>query len=150
MHSFSTLITLPLALLLVLPSALASPTLHPRLHAVAPREFEYTHQHTHTRTGAPRQTSVVASKRNPVGDCNVAGQHCCNTAVSHNSTSANVLAGLLGSNLMPDSGLLMGIDCTPLAPMLSAAGQCTGTMVCCSGDQHYDGLINIGCSPIEM
>ncbi|KZT62042.1 hypothetical protein CALCODRAFT_490606 [Calocera cornea HHB12733] len=152
MHAFSTLITLPLVLLAALP-ALASPTLHPRLHAASPREFNYDHHHyTHTRTADSRQTAaaVVPAKRNPVGDCNVAGQHCCNTTVSHNSTSASVIAGLLGSSLMPGDNLMMGLDCTPLAPLLSAGGQCTATTVCCSGDQTYNGLINVGCSPFEL
>ncbi|EJU04183.1 hydrophobin, partial [Dacryopinax primogenitus] len=83
--------------------------------------------------------------------CNVAGQHCCNQLIQHQSSTANLIFSILrlDSSTQPDSGSSLGIDCSPLGSIASGE-TCNAIPVCCSGDQTYNGLVNVGCSPISL
>ncbi|KIJ45393.1 hypothetical protein M422DRAFT_166783, partial [Sphaerobolus stellatus SS14] len=75
---------------------------------------------------------------------------CCTTTAASDSTLANTLAGLLGIVL---SGVIgdIGLGCTPIT-LFSGVGQganCAQQPVCCTGNQ-FNGLINVGCTPISL
>ncbi|KZO91034.1 hypothetical protein CALVIDRAFT_542191 [Calocera viscosa TUFC12733] len=89
---------------------------------------------------------------NTVGDCNVTGQYCCDSLVSHSSASASALTGLLSlpTSLLPDQDSYMGLGCSPIASLLESGGQCSTNQVCCKGSQKMEnGLINVGCSSVS-
>ncbi|OAX40579.1 fungal hydrophobin [Rhizopogon vinicolor AM-OR11-026] len=63
----------------------------------------------------------------------------------------NSLASLLG--LLPIVGNIpgdIGLGCSPISVVgLGQGSSCTQEPVCCS-NQQYNGLINVGCSPINL
>jgi len=93
----------------------------------------------------------VRRQDSTIGDCNVSGQYCCDSTLSHSSASASALAGLLPTSILPDQALSMGIGCSPLGSILQSGGQCTTNQVCCKGSQEMKGgLINMNCSPLSL
>ncbi|KZT52595.1 hypothetical protein CALCODRAFT_502085 [Calocera cornea HHB12733] len=85
------------------------------------------------------------------GDCNVSGQYCCDSLLSHQSASASALTGMLSAplSLLGDQSTYMGLGCSPIAPLLQAGGQCSTNQVCCKGSQTFNnGLLNVGCSSV--
>ncbi|KIJ60366.1 hypothetical protein HYDPIDRAFT_117274 [Hydnomerulius pinastri MD-312] len=81
--------------------------------------------------------------------CNTGSISCCNQTYSSTSTSITSLLGLLGIVLGPVEGLL-GLGCSPITVVGTGSGaQCTQQPVCCTGNT-FNGLINIGCTPINI
>ncbi|KAI9461329.1 hydrophobin [Boletus coccyginus] len=79
--------------------------------------------------------------------CNTGSIQCCQSVQSANSPAATVLAPLLGLAGLLGNGQI-GLQCSSLTGAGSSA-QCESNPVCCN-DTHYDGLINVGCSPIDL
>ncbi|KIJ64698.1 hypothetical protein HYDPIDRAFT_62219, partial [Hydnomerulius pinastri MD-312] len=81
--------------------------------------------------------------------CNTGSIQCCNNTYSSTDASLTSLLGLLGVVLGPISGLV-GLGCTPVTVIGTGSGAvCTQQPVCCTGNT-YNGLINVGCSPINL
>ncbi|KAF9224193.1 hypothetical protein BS17DRAFT_817089 [Gyrodon lividus] len=60
-----------------------------------------------------------------------------------------MLLGLLGA-VLPNVQGLVGLGCTPITVVGTGSGAvCTQQPVCCTGNT-YSGLINVGCSPINL
>nr|ABG33849.1 hydrophobin [Paxillus involutus] len=85
----------------------------------------------------------------PTSQCNTGTTQCCNNVQSASSMNqllsavgfVNVLAGLTGN---------VGTDCTPITAVGTGSGaDCTAQPVCCT-DNTFNGLINIGCTPINI
>ncbi|KAF9236113.1 hydrophobin [Melanogaster broomeanus] len=94
--------------------------------------------------------------RMDLSSCNTGPISCCNNTYSMNSDSLPLTASLLPSlktarsPCSPD-GLtsiddLVGLGCTLI---VGSAASCTQQPVCCTGNT-FNGLINLGCSPINM
>ncbi|KIJ63808.1 hypothetical protein HYDPIDRAFT_91924 [Hydnomerulius pinastri MD-312] len=90
-------------------------------------------------------TSVYARD----GQCNTGAINCCNNVQSASEFSqlfsmlglGDVLAGVTGD---------VGTDCTPITVVGTGSGAtCQQQPVCCT-DNTFNGLINIGCSPINL
>ncbi|PVG00406.1 hypothetical protein CPB86DRAFT_701504, partial [Serendipita vermifera] len=75
---------------------------------------------------------------------------CCQSIHQTTSTHSQFITGLLGIALPADKSML-GIQCTPIANLLSLTGSstCHSQSVCCTGND-YHGLVTLGCSPISL
>ncbi|EED82016.1 predicted protein, partial [Postia placenta Mad-698-R] len=89
---------------------------------------------------APTSTSTATSGGSGAGQCNTGSVQCCNSVVS--GDSAHSLLGLLGI-VLENVGELVGIGCQGIV----GGSTCTSAPVCCENNT-FDGLINLGCSPI--
>ncbi|KAH7920320.1 fungal hydrophobin [Leucogyrophana mollusca] len=92
-----------------------------------------------TPTNVARQSS----------QCNTGSISCCNSVQSSSSNVVTSLLGLLGIVLGDLTGQV-GIGCTPITVVGTGSGAtCTQEPVCCTNN-YYNGLINVGCSPINL
>ncbi|EDQ99412.1 type 1 hydrophobin [Laccaria bicolor S238N-H82] len=81
--------------------------------------------------------------------CNTGSLQCCNQTFSSTSGEANLLGALLNLNLGQLTGQI-GLSCTPISVIgLGQGASCTQQPVCCSGNT-FNGLINVGCTPISL
>ncbi|KAL1716387.1 fungal hydrophobin-domain-containing protein [Schizophyllum commune] len=110
------------ALLLALP-ALAMAT-------AVPRDAE---------TGSPPKCSS-----GPVWCCNEVDK---STAISKNSAK---YFNLLHLSLLNVKGPLIGTQCSPLSVIGVGGGTHCSTQTVCCNDVHQSGLVNVGCTPINV
>ncbi|KAF8161405.1 fungal hydrophobin-domain-containing protein [Crassisporium funariophilum] len=82
------------------------------------------------------------------GDCNTGPIQCCNTVQQSTATNLGILSGLLGL-VLPSIGGLIGLNCSPLGVLGIGGNSCSSQPVCCTNNQ-FNGLINLGCSPINI
>ncbi|KAF9043361.1 fungal hydrophobin-domain-containing protein [Panaeolus papilionaceus] len=81
--------------------------------------------------------------------CNTGSVQCCNQVMDSKSDSFTVLAALLGFSISDITGQV-GMGCSPISVIgLGSGANCNAQPVCCSGNK-FNGLINIGCSPITL
>ncbi|OJA10622.1 hypothetical protein AZE42_05701 [Rhizopogon vesiculosus] len=87
--------------------------------------------------------------RGDSSQCNTGSIQCCQK--TETVDEYNSLAPLLG--LLPIIGNIpgdIGLGCSPISVVgLGQGSSCTQEPVCCS-NQQYNGLINVGCSPINL
>ncbi|KAI9571828.1 hydrophobin [Boletus coccyginus] len=97
-------------------------------------------------TAAPAELEV-----RQISQCNTGSISCCDTTYSSSSTFVYELFGLLG--LPPPSssgGSQVGVSCSPTTIGGTGTGSsCTQQPVCCAGNS-FNGVINVGCSPITI
>ncbi|KAF8893177.1 fungal hydrophobin-domain-containing protein [Gymnopilus junonius] len=82
-----------------------------------------------------------------VSQCNTGPVQCCNNVGSAESLGVNGLLGLLGIAVDPITAIL-GVDCTSVVGIANG-NSCSAQPVCCTNNQ-FNGLINVGCSPINV
>ncbi|KAG2155292.1 hydrophobin [Suillus bovinus] len=81
--------------------------------------------------------------------CNTGTVSCCDTTYESNSPKLSRIISVLNISLDPVEGSV-AMGCSPLSVIGAGSGAvCTQQPVCCSGNTYY-GLINIGCSPINI
>ncbi|KIJ41356.1 hypothetical protein M422DRAFT_141541, partial [Sphaerobolus stellatus SS14] len=82
--------------------------------------------------------------------CNTGDAQCCNTVGAANSLpGAGVVLGLLDV-VLQDLSVVVGLGCTPITIIgLGQGANCAQQPVCCT-DNNFNGLINIGCTPISL
>ncbi|KAF8836403.1 fungal hydrophobin [Paxillus ammoniavirescens] len=81
--------------------------------------------------------------------CNTGSISCCNSTFTSTATTLASLGGLLGLSL-PSIGGLIGLSCSPITGLGTGTGAvCLQQPVCCSNN-NYNGLVNLGCSPINL
>ncbi|EIW85893.1 fungal hydrophobin [Coniophora puteana RWD-64-598 SS2] len=90
---------------------------------------------------APATTVTAASQ------CNTGDIQCCNSTSSASDPATSLLLGLLGI-VVQGVDVLVGIDCSPIS-VLSGGSSCTAEPVCCENN-NFNGLISLGCSPINL
>ncbi|KIJ46687.1 hypothetical protein M422DRAFT_86795, partial [Sphaerobolus stellatus SS14] len=82
--------------------------------------------------------------------CNTGDAQCCNTVGAANSLpGVATTLGLLGI-VLQDVSAVVGLGCTPIT--VAGVGQganCAQQPVCCT-DNQFNGVINIGCTPISL
>ncbi|TRM66683.1 fungal hydrophobin-domain-containing protein [Schizophyllum amplum] len=88
---------------------------------------------------APATTTTITGESCTTGD-----QQCCNKVTTASDQSATTLLGLLGI-VLDDLNVLVGLDCVSIL----GGGSCNSQVVCCENN-HWGGLINIGCTPINI
>ncbi|KIJ38668.1 hypothetical protein M422DRAFT_33114 [Sphaerobolus stellatus SS14] len=100
----------------------------------------------------PTKTVTVtapASTVTTISQCNTGDAQCCNTVESASSSGAAALLGLLGI-VLSDVTALVGTGCTPISVIgVGSGANCAQQPVCCT-DNSFNGLINIGCTPISL
>jgi len=85
----------------------------------------------------------------PISQCNTGDAQCCNSATSATDPTAAGLLGLLGV-VVQGVDVLVGLGCTPITVIGVAGGaNCAQQPVCCQNN-NFNGLINIGCTPISL
>ncbi|KAF8579897.1 fungal hydrophobin [Ramaria rubella] len=92
---------------------------------------------TVTVTAAPTATTI--------SQCNTGGDaQCCNTVGAANTLPGiGLILGLLGI-VLQDLSVVVGLGCTSIS-----GNNCNQQPVCCSNN-NFNGLINIGCTPISL
>jgi len=90
------------------------------------------------------------AERRQVG-CALGDAQCCNTVTSASDPAVQSLIEMLGVAL-PDDSEFVGIGCTPISVVAGVASgsSCAPSQqpVCCTYN-NFNGLINIGCTPLS-
>ncbi|KAH7919202.1 fungal hydrophobin [Leucogyrophana mollusca] len=82
-------------------------------------------------------------------ECDTGSAYCCNSVQAADSSAVTTLLGLLGIVLGDITGNV-GLTCSPLTIIGTGSGaSCNQEPVCCTNDE-YNGLINLGCSPLNL
>ncbi|KIJ29214.1 hypothetical protein M422DRAFT_235347 [Sphaerobolus stellatus SS14] len=93
--------------------------------------------------------AAAAPSPQSVSQCNTGTASCCNTVQSASSNPVSTLLGLLGI-VVGDVTAMVGLGCTPITVIGVGSGvNCAQQPVCCT-DNQFNGLINLGCSPISL
>ncbi|PPQ89202.1 hypothetical protein CVT25_001271 [Psilocybe cyanescens] len=92
--------------------------------------------------------SAVPRTDCPSNQCNTGTIQCCNSLLQSNTPSTNLILTLLGIAVGPVTGVL-GLGCSPIGVLGIGGNSCTAQSVCCTGNQ-FNGLVNVGCSPINI
>ncbi|KAF9533293.1 hydrophobin, partial [Crepidotus variabilis] len=80
--------------------------------------------------------------------CNTGPVQCCNDVHQSNSNTANLIHQVFGINI-PVTGNV-GTQCSPITAVgVGSGAQCSSQPVCCENN-HYEGLIVVGCTPINI
>ncbi|KIJ29215.1 hypothetical protein M422DRAFT_269395 [Sphaerobolus stellatus SS14] len=83
-----------------------------------------------------------------VSQCNTGKASCCNTVQDASSGPVSTLLGLLGIVAAGITGQV-GLGCTPISVIgVGQGANCAQQAVCCTGN-NFNGLINVGCTPIS-
>ncbi|KAF9465337.1 hydrophobin [Collybia nuda] len=84
-----------------------------------------------------------------VNSCNTGTIQCCQQFFDSDSASATALLGLAG--LLGDGATgQIGTNCTPITPIgLGSGSNCRQAPMCCT-ENSYNGLIVVGCNPINV
>ncbi|KAH7883033.1 hydrophobin [Phlebopus sp. FC_14] len=105
---------------------------------------------------AKRATPSYRAKRGspsntPTSSCNTGPVQCCNSMQTAGSGGVvDELLSLLGLTGSVSSGTSVGMNCSPITVVGTGSGtSCQQQPVCCENND-YNGLINIGCSPINI
>ncbi|KAG1873002.1 hydrophobin [Suillus subalutaceus] len=102
---------------------------------------------------ARRGTPVARAKRTAPssgsGQCNTGSIQCCDSvSQSGHGSSLDELLSLLKIDVPVNTNC--GQSCSPISVIGgSSGGNCNQQPVCCE-DNSYNGLVNIGCSPINI
>lgn len=124
----------------------------PRILQNTPNPQHHSKMFSKVLLVAATLVTFVAATPVPGGvdnSCNTGTLQCCNQTFSSTSGTATLLAALLNLNLSQLTGQI-GLSCTPISVIgLGQGASCTQQPVCCSGNT-YNGLINVGCSPINL
>ncbi|KIJ45031.1 hypothetical protein M422DRAFT_167661, partial [Sphaerobolus stellatus SS14] len=84
----------------------------------------------------------------PISQCNTGNAQCCNsTSLSTNPVTA-LLLGLLGV-VVHGVDVLVGITCSPINLLAIGGPNCSQQPVCCTNN-NFNGIVNIGCTPISL
>ncbi|KAH9475272.1 Fruiting body protein SC1 [Psilocybe cubensis] len=79
--------------------------------------------------------------------CNTGAVQCCNTSYAAGTKEANLLASLVGVVAGAITGQV-GVNCTPVSVLAIAGNSCSTQPVCCTSN-HFNGLVNVGCNPVN-
>ncbi|KIJ33018.1 hypothetical protein M422DRAFT_265047 [Sphaerobolus stellatus SS14] len=85
----------------------------------------------------------------PISQCNTGDAQCCNSDSSASNPSAAALLGLLGI-VVQGVDVLVGITCSPIIAIgVGGGANCAQQPVCCT-NTSFNGVVNIGCTPISL
>ncbi|KAK0451544.1 hydrophobin [Armillaria borealis] len=89
-----------------------------------------------------------AVPRGGTAGCTTGAVQCCNSVQSTASNPVASLLGLLGIAL-GDAGANVGLTCSPISVIGVGGNACSAQTVCCEGNS-FNGLIALGCTPINV
>ncbi|KAF8625146.1 hypothetical protein AX17_006924 [Amanita inopinata Kibby_2008] len=85
---------------------------------------------------------------NMENSCNSGTVQCCNEYHESNSEAGSAILGVLGLNVQDVKGKV-GFHCTPLSVIGTGSGSsCSSQPTCCT-QNNFNGLVAIGCSPVN-
>ncbi|TFK26958.1 hydrophobin [Coprinopsis marcescibilis] len=93
-------------------------------------------------------TVAVGAPTDPPPSCSTGPIQCCNSVSAANVPAVSSLLGLLGIVVSPITALV-GLTCSPLTIIGGGGTSCSGQTVCCNSN-HFNGLVNVGCTPINI
>ncbi|KAL1670823.1 fruiting body protein SC1 [Schizophyllum commune] len=97
----------------------------------------------------PVLAAATAVPRGGAAKCNSGPVQCCNTLVdTKDKHQTNIVGALLGLDLGSLTGLA-GVNCSPVSVIGVGGNSCSTQTVCCEGTQ-FNGLVNVGCTPINV
>ncbi|KAG2143528.1 fungal hydrophobin [Suillus bovinus] len=93
--------------------------------------------------------SLVAFAVADAGQCNTGNIQCCESATTVQKYNANAIKSGLAT-IPTDVTGLVGLECSPLIVVAGGAGcEASQEPMCCSNEE-YNGVVNVGCSPISL
>ncbi|ETW76432.1 hydrophobin-like protein [Heterobasidion irregulare TC 32-1] len=94
--------------------------------------------------------SASPTKRTePASQCDTAPVQCCDSVQSAGSPAAANELGLLGI-VVQDLNIPVGLTCTPISVIgVGSGASCDASPVCCE-DNSYNGVVAIGCVPVDL
>jgi len=93
--------------------------------------------------------SPPKSTPEPISQCNTGDAQCCDSATSATDPAAAGVLSLIGV-VVQGVDVLVGLGCTPITVIGAGEGaNCAQQPVCCENN-NFNGLINIGCTPISL
>ncbi|EGO03363.1 hypothetical protein SERLA73DRAFT_45878, partial [Serpula lacrymans var. lacrymans S7.3] len=86
----------------------------------------------------------------PASQCNTGPVQCCDSVQAVGFAPAvTTLLGLLGI-VLSSVDVLVGLTCSPLSVVgVGSGATCSAEPVCCE-DNSFNGLISLGCSPVNL
>ncbi|KAG2347183.1 hydrophobin-1 precursor [Suillus weaverae] len=101
------------------------------------------------RRGTPVARAKRTSPSGGSGQCSTGSIQCCESVdKSGHGSSLDELLSLLNLNIPDETPC--GTSCSPISLFGGGSGaNCNQEPVCCE-DNSYNGLVNIGCSPINI
>ncbi|KAF9521764.1 fungal hydrophobin-domain-containing protein [Crepidotus variabilis] len=94
-------------------------------------------------TYPPQQTPPPASQ------CNTGELYCCNNLEAANTDAISGILAALLVEVQPVTAII-GTSCSPIDVLsIGSGGNCAAQPVCCQNN-HYEGLVVIGCSPVNI
>ncbi|EGN94178.1 hypothetical protein SERLA73DRAFT_188774 [Serpula lacrymans var. lacrymans S7.3] len=92
---------------------------------------------------------AVATPDTTTNQCNTGSISCCQSTKSASDAGVIDMLTAVGISLKGVVGDV-GFQCSPITGVGAGGGSsCNQEPVCCT-DNHFDGLINVGCSPINI
>ncbi|KAF8553190.1 fungal hydrophobin [Imleria badia] len=80
--------------------------------------------------------------------CTTGTMNCCNSV--QDASTVTQLFGLLGvADILAGVTGPVGLGCSPLTIVGIAGNSCSQQTVCCTGN-NFNGLVNVGCTPINV
>ncbi|KAL4071724.1 fungal hydrophobin-domain-containing protein [Scleroderma yunnanense] len=104
------------------------------------------------RRGSPVDTAKRGQTSSTGGNqCSNGGIYCCNDVGTYGShKNVNSVVKDLGLQSYVPIGTQCGLQCSPITGIGAGSGaSCSQQTVCCQNN-NFNGLINIGCSPINI
>ncbi|KAF8523238.1 hydrophobin [Gautieria morchelliformis] len=87
---------------------------------------------------------ATAAPNTAPSQCNTGAVQCCNSVGAANSLpGAAAIIALLGI-VLQDPSVVVGLSCANIV-----GTSCTQQPVCCT-DNNFNGVINIGCTPVSL
>nr|AHZ18298.1 hydrophobin 2 [Tricholoma vaccinum] len=81
------------------------------------------------------------------GQCNTGPVQCCNSVYQSQSAESALIASIVGLNLQGITGSI-GTQCSPISAV-GVGSNHSQQPVCCENN-NYNGLIVVGCSPVNL
>ncbi|THU90507.1 fungal hydrophobin [Dendrothele bispora CBS 962.96] len=102
----------------------------------------------HPVTKTVTVTAPATTVTEPASQCNTGPVQCCNSVQTAGSPAAAGILGLLGV-VVQDLNVPVGLTCSPISVIGVGGDSCSANPVCCE-DNSFNGLIAIGCVPVNI
>ncbi|PPQ78970.1 hypothetical protein CVT26_003827 [Gymnopilus dilepis] len=96
----------------------------------------------------PVLAAASAVPRNNGDQCTTGSLQCCSSVQDASSSVVSLLLGLLGISVGSVTGQV-GVTCSPITVIGTGSTSCSEQPVCCT-DNSFNGLISLGCTPVNM
>ncbi|KAI5121527.1 hypothetical protein M0805_002587 [Coniferiporia weirii] len=101
-----------------------------------------------TASPKPSKTTSSSAPTPTPSQCNTGPIQCCQSVEPATSSVVTTLLALLGI-VLEDLDVNVGLTCSPLSIIGIGGDTCDASPVCCENNT-FNGIIAIGCSPINI